>query len=99
MDKHRISTAGGKCLQVIKALSGHSVQGLCNKELCQMLDESACNISRSLATLIHSEFVQQMPNGRYRLGAAVLKIAAATTEEIECERKRLDELERTIQNK
>lgn len=99
MDKHRISTAGGKCLYIIKALNGHSVKGLCNKELCQMLGESPSSINRSIATLMHSNFVQQMKNGRYRLGAAMLEIAAATIEEIERERKRLDNLEKIIKNK
>lgn len=66
-----------RALAVLKALKGHSLDGLSNKELAQGLGETPVNITRALAVLKEAGFVDQLSNGRWTHSIALLQIAQA----------------------
>jgi DNA-binding IclR family transcriptional regulator len=70
-------------LRVLKALKGHSLDGLSNKELARGLGESAVNITRALAVLAEEGFVAQLPTGRWAHSVALLQIAQAHAEHVD----------------
>ncbi|ENX33916.1 hypothetical protein F889_02580 [Acinetobacter colistiniresistens] len=80
-----------KVLQVLIALTGHSLSGVTNQELAKQLDESPAQITRALQTLIAKGLAQQLDDGSYALGNRLISIAHAHTQEIEKAQGRLSE--------
>ena len=58
-----------KVLKVLKALRGHSLQGISNQDLAQQLNESPAQIHRALQTLIAEGLARQEENGLFTLAA------------------------------
>lgn len=54
-----------RAILIMKALKGHSLDGVSNNELAVALQESPANISRTLNTLVNEGMVQRLPTGRY----------------------------------
>ncbi|MCQ8865166.1 helix-turn-helix domain-containing protein, partial [Escherichia coli] len=65
MSKVNISSSGTRILRVLKALRGHSLNGVSNGELASALDESPANINRALNTLIEEGLALKLENGRF----------------------------------
>lgn len=82
-----------KVLKVLKALRGHSLQGLSNQELSRQLNESPSQIYRALQTLIAEGLVKKEENDLYTLGTAIVQIAKAHDSEIERAKARIAEIE------
>ncbi|TCM61891.1 IclR-like helix-turn-helix domain-containing protein [Acinetobacter calcoaceticus] len=85
--------SAGKVLKVLKALRGHSLQGVSNQELSISLDESPSQIYRALQTLIAEGLVKKEENDLYTLGSALVQIAKAHDNEIERAKARIAEIE------
>lgn len=82
-----------KVLKVLKALRGHSLQGISNQDLAQQLNESPAQIYRALQTLIAEGLARQEENGLFTLGTAVVQIAKAHNDEMERAKARIAEIE------
>lgn len=82
-----------KVLKVLKALRGHSLQGVSNQELSRKLNESPSQIYRALQTLIAEGLVKKEENDLYTLGTAIVQIAKAHDSEIERAKARIAEIE------
>ena len=82
-----------KVLNVLKALSGHSLQGVSNQDLAEKLGESPAQIHRQLQTLIAAGLAKQEENGLFTLGTAMVKIAKIHLTEIERAKARIAEIE------
>ncbi|WP_336142423.1 helix-turn-helix domain-containing protein [Acinetobacter sp. 102] len=85
--------SASKVLKVLKALRGHSLQGVSNQELARQLDESPAQIHRQLQTLVAEGLAKQEEDGSYTLGTAVVQIAKAHDTEIERAKARIAEIE------
>ena len=82
-----------KVLKVLKALRGHSLQGISNQDLSKQLDESPSQIHRALQTLISEGLAKQEENGSFTLGTAFVQIAKAHDVEMERAKARIAEIE------
>ena len=82
-----------KVLKVLKALRGHSLQGVTNRELAKKLDESPAQTYRALQTLMAEGLVKKDENDLYTLGTALVQIAKAHDSEIERAKARIAEYE------
>ncbi|ENX58182.1 MULTISPECIES: helix-turn-helix domain-containing protein [Acinetobacter] len=85
--------SASKVLKVLKALRGHSLQGVSNQELARQLDESPAQIHRQLQTLVAEGLAKQEEDGSYTLGTAVVQIAKAHDTEMERAKARIAEIE------
>lgn len=86
-----------RVLRVIRALKGHSINGLSNGEIAECLNESPVNISRTLAVLIDEGFAEKLPNGRFTLSIRLLQVAEAYRQEREKMQLRLAEMDQRVQ--
>ena len=91
------SNKGTRILKIFKALHGHTIHGLSNKEIAEIVGTNAVNVVRDIEDLISEGFVERMDNGRFRLGIQVLKISKAHENEVKKVRARIDEMEQRIQ--
>lgn len=82
-----------KVLKVLKALRGHSLQGVTNQELAKGLSESPSQTYRALQTLIAEGLVRKDENDLYTLGTALVQMAKAHDSEIERAKARMAEYE------
>jgi len=82
-----------KVLKVLKALRGHSLQGVSNQELAKKLEESPSQIYRALQTLVAEGLVKKDENDLYTLGTALVQMAKAHDNEIERAKARIAEIE------
>ncbi len=82
-----------KVLKVLKALRGHSLQGVSNQDLAKQLSESPAQIHRALQTLIAEGLAKQEENGHFTLGTAVVQIAKAHDSEMQRAKDRIAEIE------
>lgn len=85
--------SASKVLKALKALRGHSLQGVSNQELAKQLDESPAQIHRQLQTLVAEGLAKQEEDGTYTLGIAVVQIAKAHDSEMERAKARIAEIE------
>lgn len=90
-----MSTVKGaeKVLKVLKALRGHSLQGISNRDLAEKLDESPSQITRALQTLVSEGLAKKDENDLYTLGTSVVQIAKSHLAEIERAKARIAEIE------
>lgn len=88
-----------KVLEVLIALTGHSLSGVTNQELAKQLDESPAQITRALQTLVAKGLAQHLDDGTYALGVRFVAIAHAHTQEIDKAQGRLSQhLQRVFAN-
>jgi len=95
MTKDTTSSAR-RVLRVLKALKGHSITGLANKELAEGLGESPVNVSRALAELEAEGLATKLDNGRWAHSVAMLQIAHAHQSHMANLQDRMTELNRRV---
>lgn len=95
MSTKRNSNAA-RVLRALKALRGHTLNGLSNVELARALGESAPNISRYMDTLIEEGFVTRLETGRFAPSIAFLQYAMATADELNRASARIQEISARI---
>lgn len=95
-DKTRTSASGQKVLRVLKALKGHSLNGLSNSDLAKALGESPATINRCCNTLIAEGLAVQLDTGTYALSVAALQIAQAHANEMARASDRIHELTQRV---
>ncbi|MCC4259212.1 helix-turn-helix domain-containing protein [Pseudomonas aestusnigri] len=91
-DNTRTSDSGARVLRVMKALKGHTLNGLSNGELAKALGESPANINRCLNTLIAEGLATRLDTGRFAPGMQLLQIAQATAMELGAAEARIREI-------
>lgn len=96
MAESYISNTGVKHLRAIKALSGHTLDGVSNTELAQALNIPASGVTRIMATLISEGFAVKLDNGRFAPSVALLQIAQRTANELSNGTDRINELTQRI---
>ncbi|EOC0700899.1 helix-turn-helix domain-containing protein [Salmonella enterica subsp. enterica serovar Kokomlemle] len=85
-----------RAIRVMKALKGHSLNGLTNKELAAALGESPVNITRVLGSLVSEGMAQRLETGRYAPGMQLLYIAQAFSNEMATAQARIAELNQRV---
>ncbi|MCT8348853.1 MULTISPECIES: helix-turn-helix domain-containing protein [Photorhabdus] len=96
MRKINVSSSGTRILRVLKALRGHSLTGLSNGELAELLGESPANINRALNTLIEEGLAQKLGSGRYAPGMQLLQIAQSFSNEMANTQARITEMNQRV---
>lgn len=77
-----------RALRVLKALKGHALDGLANKELADALGESPTNISRALDVLESEGLARKLDSGRWAPSHALMAIAVAYANEMDAAQSR-----------
>ncbi|HGJ5877616.1 MAG TPA: helix-turn-helix domain-containing protein [Arsenophonus nasoniae] len=72
-----------RALRILKAMKGHYRDGLSNKALSALINDSPANISRTLPFLVEEGMVEQRFNGNYALSEELIQIALAFFDETE----------------
>ncbi|BAN99789.1 hypothetical protein E05_50230 [Plautia stali symbiont] len=72
-----------RALRILKAMKGHYRDGLSNKALAALINDSPANISRTLPFLVEEGMVEQRFNGNYALSEELIQIALAFFDETE----------------
>lgn len=85
-----------RALRILKALKGHSLDGLSNGEIAKGLKDSPSNVTRALQTLIDEGFVQRLETGRFAHSVALLQIAAAHVEHLSRVEQKIGELRQRV---
>lgn len=96
MQKKNTSNSGSRILRVLKALRGHSLNGISNSELASALGESPVNINRALSTLIEEGLALKLDTGRYAPGIQLLQIAMAHSTEMARGQDRINEINQRV---
>lgn len=96
MQKKNTSSSGSRILRVLKALRGHSLNGISNSELAAALGESPANINRALNTLIEEGLAIKLDTGRFAPGIQLLQIAMAHSTEMTRAQDRINEINQRI---
>lgn len=92
----RVNDTALRVLRVLKALKGHSLDGLSNGELAKALEESPANITRYLTTLVEAGLATRLDTGRYAPGMALLQIAQAHANEMANAQNRINEINQRV---
>jgi len=95
MKTETISSAR-RALRVLKALKGHSITGLANKDIAEGLGESPVNVSRALADLEAEGLATKLDNGRWAHSVAMLQVAHAHQAHMANLQDRMTELNRRV---
>lgn len=95
MTKDAVSSAR-RALRVLKALKGHTMTGLSNKELAVGLGENEVNICRALAELEAEGLAAKLDNGRWAHSVGLLQIAHAHTTHMASLQDRMTEINRRV---
>lgn len=85
-----------RALRILKALKGHSLDGMSNGELANAINDSAVNVSRVMETLVEEGMVKRLESGRYAPGQQLLYIAMAFTNEMSAGQARIAELTQSV---
>ncbi|KFK92748.1 MULTISPECIES: helix-turn-helix domain-containing protein [unclassified Serratia (in: enterobacteria)] len=85
-----------RALRVMKALKGHSLNGISNGELAKALNESPANITRALNTLVDEGMAQRLDSGRYAPGMMLLQIAQSFANEMASTQARIAEMNQRV---
>ncbi|BAN95342.1 hypothetical protein E05_47660 [Plautia stali symbiont] len=72
-----------RALRILKAMKGHYREGLSNKALATLINDSPANISRTLPFLMEEGMVERRLNGNYALSEELIQIALAFFDETE----------------
>lgn len=95
MTKDAVSSAR-RALRVLKALKGHSMTGLSNKELADGLGETPTNITRALQELEAEGLAAKLDSGRWAHSVAMLQIAHAHQSHMAGLQDRMTEMTRRV---
>ena len=76
----RTRTSATHVLRLLKALKGHTLTGISNKQLTARLGIDSSLVSIALNTLESEGLAVQLENGRYAHSIEMLQIAQAHTE-------------------
>jgi DNA-binding IclR family transcriptional regulator len=90
------ANSAARVLRVMKALKGHSLDGISNGELAKALNESPSAITRALQIMIEENMAIKLDNGRFALSVAALQIAQAHTNELARANQRIAELSQRV---
>lgn len=90
------NSGAARVLKALKALRGHTINGLSNIELAKALGESPANITRYMDTLIDAGFATRLETGRFAPSVAFLQYAHATADELDRAAGRISELKARI---
>lgn len=85
-----------KGLRVLKALRGHAINGISNRQLAQVTGLSASTITRVMQTLIDEGFAQKTADGRFTPGVVFLQHAQSFWNECKTTHDRINELEQRV---
>lgn len=96
MQKKNTSSSGSRILRVLKALRGHSLNGISNGELATALGESPAGINRALNTLIEEGLAIKLDTGRFAPGIQLLQIAMAHSTEMARAQDRINEINQRV---
>lgn len=96
MSTKRTHDSVSRALRVLKALRGHTLNGLSNVELAKALDESPANITRYMDSLIEAGFATRLDSGRFAPSIGFLQYAMATAEELQRGTARINEIQARI---
>ena len=96
MSKANISSSGSRILRVLKALRGHTLNGVSNGELASALSESPAYINRALNTLIEEGLAIKLDSGRFAPGTQLLQIAIAYSNEMNRAQDRINEINQRV---
>ncbi|AYO54936.1 helix-turn-helix domain-containing protein [Acinetobacter wuhouensis] len=80
-----------KVLDVLIALTGHSLTGAKLNDIAKRIGENPAQVFRQLQTLISKGFAAQMDDGSYALGNKLVSIAHAHSDEINRAQNHLSE--------
>lgn len=89
-----MSNAATRACRVLKALRGHSINGLSNSQLAASLQESPTNITRALQDLIAEDLVIKLDNGNFAHSGQTEQIALAHLHSLDQAEQRVKELKR-----
>lgn len=81
-----------RALRILKALKGHTLTGVSNKEIAEALGDTAVNVSRALEVLMDEGLVAKLDNGRFAHSVAMLQIAQAHVRHSDAIQNRLTEI-------
>jgi len=95
MTKDTISSAR-RTLRVLKALKGHTITGISNKEISEGLRMSAVNVSRALTELEAEGLAAKLDNGRWAHSVATLQMATAHMAHMDHMQSRMTEINRRV---
>lgn len=90
------SKKGCRVLKVFKALEGHPIIGISNKDIADGLGISPTQVSRDLDDLIAEGLVVKLDNGNFAYSVKTLQIAEGFRQQHERLKARLQELEQRI---
>lgn len=96
MSKPNISSSGSRILRVLKALRGHTLDGVSNGELATALGESPASVNRALNTLIEEGLALRLDTGRFAPGIQLLQIAMAHSTEMARAQDRINEINQRV---
>lgn len=91
-----MSNAATRACRVLKALRGHSLNGVSNSQLAATLQESPTNITRALQDLMTEGLALKLDNGLFALSVACVQIAVAHAEEIDRATNRINEFKQRV---
>lgn len=86
------SKKGCRVLKVFKALEGHPIIGISNKDIADGLGISPSSVSRDLGDLIAEGLVEKLDNGNYAYSVRTLQIAERFRQQQENLQRRLAEV-------
>lgn len=90
------SSKGTRVLKVFKALEGHPLSGISNKELAEGLGLTATQVSRDLEDLIEEGLAIRLDNGNYAYSVKTLQIAERYRRQVAYLKARLEEAEQRV---
>lgn len=96
MTQQRTSSSATRVLTVFKALRGHTLNGLSNKELAKSLGYPPSAVTRALCNLIEAGLVIKLDNGRFAHSIQTLQIAQAHAEHCAQLQQRITEINQRI---
>lgn len=85
-------SSGRKVLRVFKALKGHTLRGLSNKELSEAMNLTPSGVTHCIDTLISEGLAQRLDNGRFALSIGALQIAQAHANEMQLASAHIQEI-------
>ena len=89
-----MSSSTQRACRVLKALRGHSINGVSNVELSKQLNESPTNITRALQDLIAEDLVVKLESGNFAHSSQTEQMALAHLHSLDQAEQRVKELKR-----
>ncbi|HEX5278154.1 MAG TPA: helix-turn-helix domain-containing protein [Fluviicoccus sp.] len=96
MHQPKIVPAAAKVLNVLKALKGHSLDGISNDALCKQLNMPPSGVTRAVETLISTGWATRLDNGRFAPSIAALQFAEAYAREMDSAVGRINEIRQRV---